>query len=76
MSEVVTIRIDKHTKEKIKKHGINVSLTVRKALEEEIRKKEEEDFASLERARKNSAKDLKMKSLGQLENPERADDTL
>ena len=44
MSEVVTIRIDKHTKEKIKKHGINVSLTVRKALEEEIRKKEEEDF--------------------------------
>ncbi len=36
-----TVRIDQETKRKIKKHGINVSQTVRKALEKEISKKED-----------------------------------
>ena len=47
MSSVITIRIDRETKKKIKKHRINVSETVRKALQREISKREEED---LERA--------------------------
>lgn len=47
MSSVITIRIDRETKKKIKKHGINVSETVRKALQREISKREEEE---LERA--------------------------
>jgi antitoxin CcdA len=36
--------VDRETKKKIKKHGINVSDTVRKALEREIMKREEEDL--------------------------------
>ena len=41
MSEVLTVRIDKKTKEKIKKHKINVGETVRTALQTEIQKREE-----------------------------------
>jgi antitoxin CcdA len=44
MSEIITVRVDKKTKEMIKKHRINVSSTVRKALENEIKKKEEEQL--------------------------------
>jgi antitoxin CcdA len=44
MSSVITVRVDRETKKKIKKHGINVSDTVRKALEREITKREEEDL--------------------------------
>jgi len=42
MSDVITVRVDRETKRKIKKHGINVSKTVRVALQKEIAKKEEE----------------------------------
>jgi post-segregation antitoxin (ccd killing protein) len=41
MSDVVTVRIDRQTKQKIRKHGINVSKTVRAALKSEIRKHED-----------------------------------
>jgi antitoxin CcdA len=44
VSSVITVRVDRETKKKIKKHGINVSDTVRKALEREIMKREEEDL--------------------------------
>jgi antitoxin CcdA len=44
MSSVITVRVDRETKKKIKKHGINVSDTVRKALEREITRREEEDL--------------------------------
>jgi antitoxin CcdA len=44
MSSVITVRIDRETKRKIKKHGINVSETVRRALQKEISKKEEENL--------------------------------
>ena len=44
MSEVITVRVDRETKQKIKKHGINVSQTVRRALQREIAKKEEENL--------------------------------
>ncbi|MFI5421797.1 MAG: type II toxin-antitoxin system CcdA family antitoxin [Nitrososphaerales archaeon] len=47
MSSVITVRVDGETKRKIKKHGINVSETVRRALQREISKREEE---SLQRA--------------------------
>jgi len=44
MSEVITVRVDRETKRKIKKHGINVSQTVRRALQREIARKEEENL--------------------------------
>jgi predicted nucleic acid-binding protein len=44
VSEVITVRVDRETKRKIKKHGINVSQTVRRALQREIAKKEEENL--------------------------------
>ena len=44
MTELVSVRIDKETKELIKELGINVSETVRKALQEEIRKRREEEL--------------------------------
>lgn len=51
MSEVVTVRIDKRTKQKIKEHNINVSETLRNALKLEIEKREEKELAeSLEKA--------------------------
>lgn len=43
MSSVVTIRLDKRTKEKVKLHGINLSETLRTALNKEIQRREEEE---------------------------------
>lgn len=47
MSEVITVRVNKSLKEKIRKHRINVSKTVRDALEDEVKKRED---AELEQA--------------------------
>jgi antitoxin CcdA len=44
MTELVSVRVDKETKELINKLGINVSETVRKALQEEIRRRREEEL--------------------------------
>jgi antitoxin CcdA len=45
MTELVSVRIDKETKELVNELGINVSETVRKALQEETRKRREEELA-------------------------------
>ncbi|MEM4230253.1 MAG: type II toxin-antitoxin system CcdA family antitoxin, partial [Thermoproteota archaeon] len=42
MSEIVTIRLSRELKRKIKELNINVSEIVRKALEEEVEKRERE----------------------------------
>jgi len=42
MSEIVTIRLSRELKRKIKEFNINVSELVRRALEEEVKKKERE----------------------------------
>ena len=44
MTELVSVRVDKETKELINKLGINVSETVRRALQEEIRRRREEEL--------------------------------
>lgn len=44
MSEVLTVRVDRETKNKIKKHKINVSDTVRNALYKEIERREDEEL--------------------------------
>jgi antitoxin CcdA len=44
MSEVLTVRVDKRTKEKLRKHKIDVAETVRTALQIEIQRKEEQDL--------------------------------
>lgn len=41
MSAIITVRVDKRTKDKIAKLKINASKTAREALHEEIRKREE-----------------------------------
>jgi hypothetical protein len=46
MSSVITVRVDSETKEKIKKHRINVSQAVRDALTKKIQEKEEEEIQS------------------------------
>ncbi len=43
-SSIITVRVDTETKKKLKKHRINVSETVRRALQNEISKREEEDL--------------------------------
>jgi hypothetical protein len=45
MSEVITVRVKKTLKEKIRKHRINVSKTVREALEDEVKKRENAELA-------------------------------
>jgi post-segregation antitoxin (ccd killing protein) len=45
MSEVLTVRVDRALKEKIRKHKINASKIAREALEEEIRKREAQEMA-------------------------------
>ena len=40
MSEIVTVRVKKSLKEKIKKYRISISKTVREALEDEVKKRE------------------------------------
>jgi len=44
MTEVVTVRVKKTLKEKARKYKIDVSKTVRAALEDEIEKREEEEL--------------------------------
>ena len=44
MSEVITVRVKKTLKEKIRKHKINVSKTVREALEDEVKKREDAEL--------------------------------
>jgi post-segregation antitoxin (ccd killing protein) len=43
MSVTISVRIPKELKEEIKKYGINISHVVRRALEEELRKKKIEE---------------------------------
>jgi len=45
MSEVVTVRVDKTLKKKIKKYRISVSKITREAIEEEIKKHERQELA-------------------------------
>lgn len=44
MSEVVTVRVKKILKQKIRKYKINVSKVARAALEQEVKKSEEAEF--------------------------------
>jgi antitoxin CcdA len=44
MSEVLTVRVDKDLKGKIRKYKLNVSQITRQALEEEIRKRERQEL--------------------------------
>lgn len=44
MSEVLTVRVDKSLKEKIRKYKISVSKIARQALEEEIKKRERQEL--------------------------------
>ena len=46
MTEVVTIRVDKTLKEKIKKYKIPVSKITREALEQEIKKHEKQELTN------------------------------
>ena len=45
MSQMITVRVKKSLKEKIRKHRINVSKTVREALEDEVKKRENAELA-------------------------------
>ena len=45
MSEVLTVRVDRALKEKIRKYGISASKIAREALEEEIKKHETQEIA-------------------------------
>ncbi len=45
MSEIIAVRVKKSLKEKIRKHKINVSKTVREALEDEVKKREDAELA-------------------------------
>jgi ferredoxin-fold anticodon binding domain-containing protein len=46
MSEIITVRVEKDLKDKIRQHNINISETVRTALEDEIRKIENAELTS------------------------------
>jgi len=45
MTEIVTVRVKKTLKEKTRKYNINISKTVRAALEAEIKKHEQEELS-------------------------------
>lgn len=45
MSEIITVRVKKSLKAKIKKYGINVSKTVREVLEDEVKKRENAELS-------------------------------
>ena len=45
MSDVVTVRVSKALREKVRKYGISVSKITREALEAEIRKHESRELA-------------------------------
>ena len=47
MSEVITVRVKKSLMEKVRKYKINVSKTVREALEQEVKKREREELKRL-----------------------------
>jgi post-segregation antitoxin (ccd killing protein) len=46
MSEIITVRVEKTLKDKIRQHKINVSETVRLALEDEVRKIENAELSN------------------------------
>ena len=46
MSEILTVRVDKALKRKIKKYNLNVSKITRQAIEEEIKKRERQELTS------------------------------
>jgi post-segregation antitoxin (ccd killing protein) len=46
MSEIVTVRVKKSLKEKIKKYRISISKTVREALEDEVKKRENAELVN------------------------------
>ena len=46
MSEILTVRVDKALKRKIKKYNISVSKITRQAIEEEIKKRERQELTS------------------------------
>ncbi|MDR0318506.1 MAG: type II toxin-antitoxin system CcdA family antitoxin [Nitrososphaerota archaeon] len=46
MSEIITVRVEKNLKDKIRQHNINISETVRMALEDEIRKIENAELTN------------------------------
>lgn len=57
MSEVITVRIPRQIKEKLKKYNVNVAAAVRKALEDCINKIEEKELEErLELVKKASEK--------------------
>jgi post-segregation antitoxin (ccd killing protein) len=45
MSEIITVRVEKSLKDKIRQHQINVSETVRMALEDEVRRLENAELS-------------------------------
>ncbi|MDR2719564.1 MAG: type II toxin-antitoxin system CcdA family antitoxin [Nitrososphaerota archaeon] len=45
MSEIITVRVEKTLKDKIRQHKINISETVRIALEDEVRKLENAELS-------------------------------
>jgi antitoxin CcdA len=45
MTEIITVRVKKALKEKIRKHKIDVSKTVRGALEDEVKKRENAELS-------------------------------
>ncbi|HKW05697.1 MAG TPA: hypothetical protein VJN71_10390 [Nitrososphaerales archaeon] len=45
MSEIITVRIDKRTKDEIRKRKIDIGGTVRTALKDAIQSKQEEELA-------------------------------
>ena len=46
MSEILTVRVDKALKRKIKKYNLNVSKITRQAIEEEIKKRERQELTN------------------------------
>ena len=47
LEAIVSAKIDSETKKKLKKYNINASEVMRKALDVEIQRKEQEEFRSL-----------------------------
>jgi post-segregation antitoxin (ccd killing protein) len=45
MSEIITVRVKKSLMEKVRKYKINVSKTIREALEDEVKKREKAELA-------------------------------
>ncbi|MDR0797295.1 MAG: type II toxin-antitoxin system CcdA family antitoxin [Nitrososphaerota archaeon] len=46
MSEIITVRVEKLLKDKIRQHNINISETVRIALEDEVRRIENSELVN------------------------------